>query len=282
MASSPRPSVTRRMSARKSSARVGVEVGVLLDGLDEVAHVLEALVRDPDGAGGEGGVAARPRLVGLLEHEHAARRARARRAPRTGRRCPRRPRSRPSRSLCRVYPLRLSRARPRAARRAGCWARRRPCPAMSNAVPWSTLVRITGRPTVMLTPSSRPSTLIGPWPWSWYIATTRSKSPRTARKNAVSAGSGPCTSMPSRDRGRDGGLDLLRLLAAAEQAVLAGVRVDAADRDPRRCDAAPSASCPRRMMRSTSAGSIASIASISPMWVVTWMTRSFGVVSIIA
>ena len=70
-----------------------------------------------------------------------------------------------------------------------------PRPAMSNAVPWSTLVRITGRPTVTLTPSSRPRTLIGPWPWSWYIATTRSKSPRTARKNAVSAGSGPSASI---------------------------------------------------------------------------------------
>ena len=49
-----------------------------------------------------------------------------------------------------------------------------PWPAMSNAVPWSTDVRITGRPTVMFTPDSMPSTLTGPWPWSWYIATIRS------------------------------------------------------------------------------------------------------------
>ena len=50
----------------------------------------------------------------------------------------------------------------------------RPVPAMSNAVPWSTEVRITGRPTVMLTPASMPSTLTGPCPWSWYMATIRS------------------------------------------------------------------------------------------------------------
>ena len=49
-----------------------------------------------------------------------------------------------------------------------------PWPAISNAVPWSTDVRITGRPTVMFTPASMPSTLTGPWPWSWYMATIRS------------------------------------------------------------------------------------------------------------
>jgi hypothetical protein len=42
----------------------------------------------------------------------------------------------------------------------------RPKPAMSNAVPWSTDVRTTGRPTVMFTPASSPSTFTGPWPWS--------------------------------------------------------------------------------------------------------------------
>ncbi len=41
-----------------------------------------------------------------------------------------------------------------------------PLPAMSKAVPWSTEVLTTGRPTVMFTPDSRPSTLMGPWPWS--------------------------------------------------------------------------------------------------------------------
>src|SRR3712207_1176757 len=49
-----------------------------------------------------------------------------------------------------------------------------PVPAMSKAVPWSTEVRMTGSPTLMLTPASMPRTLTGPWPWSWYIATTRS------------------------------------------------------------------------------------------------------------
>ena len=41
-----------------------------------------------------------------------------------------------------------------------------PVPAMSKAVPWSMLVRMYGSPTVMFAPASKPSTLIGPWPWS--------------------------------------------------------------------------------------------------------------------
>lgn len=41
-----------------------------------------------------------------------------------------------------------------------------PFPAISKAVPWSTLVRMIGNPTVMLTPASNPSTFTGPWPWS--------------------------------------------------------------------------------------------------------------------
>jgi hypothetical protein len=39
---------------------------------EQLAHVLQPLVRDADRARGEGGVAARPGLVGLLEHEHAS------------------------------------------------------------------------------------------------------------------------------------------------------------------------------------------------------------------
>ena len=39
-----------------------------------------------------------------------------------------------------------------------------PVPAMSKAVQWSTEVRMTGRPRVMLTPSSRPRTLMGSGP----------------------------------------------------------------------------------------------------------------------
>jgi hypothetical protein len=41
-----------------------------------------------------------------------------------------------------------------------------PLPAISKAVPWSTDVRTTCRPTVTLTPASRPSTFTGPCPWS--------------------------------------------------------------------------------------------------------------------
>lgn len=41
------------------------------------------------------------------------------------------------------------------------------CPAISNAVPWSTLVRIKGKPSVQFTPSSIPSSLTGMSPWSW-------------------------------------------------------------------------------------------------------------------
>ena len=63
-----------------------------------------------------------------------------------------------------------------------------PVPSLSKAVPWSTLVRIIGRPTVMLTPALRPS---GPCPGSSYIATTISKSPLTTLKKSVPAGSGP-------------------------------------------------------------------------------------------
>src|SRR5215510_534184 len=57
----------------------------------------------------------------------------------------------------------------------------RPVPAMSNAVTWSTEVRRTGSPAVTFTPVSKATAFTGPWPWSWYIATTRSKSPLRAR-----------------------------------------------------------------------------------------------------
>ena len=56
--------------------RVGVEVGrggtLVVDALDDIAHILEPAVREADGARRERRVAARPLLVGLLEHEHAA------------------------------------------------------------------------------------------------------------------------------------------------------------------------------------------------------------------
>ena len=73
-----------------------------------------------------------------------------------------------------------------------------PCPAMSNAVPWSGLVRTIGSPTVTFTALSHPRSFTGIRPWSWYMATTRSQSPAAAAMNTVSAGNGPCASIPVR------------------------------------------------------------------------------------
>src|SRR5262249_40580399 len=56
-----------------------------------------------------------------------------------------------------------------------------PFPAMSYAVPWATLVRTIGMPTLMLTACGPPSNFSAICPWSWYIATTPSNSPRRAR-----------------------------------------------------------------------------------------------------
>jgi len=72
----------------------------------------------------------------------------------------------------RTYPLEYYPASARSGARSIAWrsassklpSSAMPLPAMSNAVPWSTEVRITGSPTVMFTPASSPSTLIGPWP----------------------------------------------------------------------------------------------------------------------
>src|SRR5205814_6009194 len=66
-----------------------------------------------------------------------------------------------------------------------------PVPAMSNAVPWSGLVRTNGRPSVTFTPCSTPKYFTGIKPWSWYMATTTSNSPgfpflARARMNTVS------------------------------------------------------------------------------------------------
>ena len=77
-----------------------------------------------------------------------------------------------------------------------------PCPAISNAVPWSGLVRTSGRPRVTLTPFSTPRYFTGIRPWSWYMAITTSNSPARcgvlrARMNTVSGAKGPCTSSPS-------------------------------------------------------------------------------------
>src|SRR5687768_17309233 len=44
-----------------------------------------------------------------------------------------------------------------------------PRQAISNAVPWSTDVRIIGKPRVTFTPRSKASILRGIRPWSWYM-----------------------------------------------------------------------------------------------------------------
>ena len=132
-----------------------------------------------------------------------------------------------------------------------------PVPAMSKAVPWSTEVRITGRPTVMFTPASMPEHLdravalvVVHRHDQVVVAAAGEEEQRVGRQRARSR---RCR-RPARPRRR---VDLLRLLAVAEQPVLAGVRVDAADADLRVRDAgATSASWPRRMVRSTRPGSI--------------------------
>jgi hypothetical protein len=86
----------------------------------------------------------------------------------------------------------------------------RPVPAMSNAVPWSGLVRTNGRPSVTFTPCSTPRYLTGIRPWSCVIATTMSNSPGMpgalrARMNTVSGANGPLASMPSARAARSPG-----------------------------------------------------------------------------
>ena len=112
-----------------------------------------------------------------------------------------------------------------------------PRPAMSKAVPWSGLVRTNGRPSVTLTPRSTPRYFTGIRPWSWVIATTRSNSPGwsgalRARMKTVSGAYGPLASMPSARAAATAGAMTRRFLVA-EQAALAGVRVEAGDGDAR-------------------------------------------------
>jgi hypothetical protein len=49
-----------------------------------------------------------------------------------------------------------------------------PLPAMSYAVPWSTLVRRIGSASDTFTDSPKPTSFIGMVAWSWYMATTAS------------------------------------------------------------------------------------------------------------
>src|SRR5262245_55144812 len=76
-----------------------------------------------------------------------------------------------------------------------------PLPASESAVPWSTEVRMIGRPSVTLTAEPKPASLSAGKPWSWYIASTTSASASERGVKAVSAGMGPDTSAP-RSRAR--------------------------------------------------------------------------------
>src|SRR6185437_203879 len=64
----------------------------------------------------------------------------------------------------------------------------RRCQARSNAVPWATLVRTIGSPSVTFTARCMPNNFKAMWPWSRYMATTASNSPSRARTISVSAG----------------------------------------------------------------------------------------------
>ena len=67
------------------------------------------------------------------------------------------------------------------------------CQARSKAVPWATLVRMIGSPSVTFTARCMPNSFSAMCPWSWYMATTASNWPSRARTIKVSAGSGPST-----------------------------------------------------------------------------------------
>lgn len=62
---------------------------------------------------------------------------------------------------------------------------------MSNAVPDAQVATGTGRPPWSATPRSKPMSFTAIRPWSGYIETTASKSPRFAATNALSDGGGP-------------------------------------------------------------------------------------------
>src|SRR5579885_2176988 len=52
-----------------------------------------------------------------------------------------------------------------------------PVPAMSNAVPWSTLERTNGRPVVIAIVFSKSMLFAAMWPWSWNSESTASAPP---------------------------------------------------------------------------------------------------------
>src|SRR6266498_3048191 len=152
-------------------------------------------------------------------------------------------------------------------------------PAMSKAAPWSGAARRKGRPSVTATPSSGLSSLTGIWPWSWYIATTRSAWPARARGNSVSADSGPCASMPRARASATAGLMTASSSAPRIPCSPAcGLSPATATRGGRPTRRRPMSSA-SSMVRSTLARVTASIASRSERWALTWTTRSGPAIS---
>ncbi len=113
-----------------------------------------------------------------------------------------------------------------------------PCPAISNAVPWSGLVRTNGRPRVTFTPLSTPRYLTGIRPLvvvhrDHDIKLTRMglgvPSPHERRYR----GNGPCTSYPLRAQLSQSGSNDFQLLPA-KQTTFAGMGVEPCHSDTRR------------------------------------------------
>ena len=187
-------------------------------------------MREPDRAGGEGGVAPRPRLVGLLEHQHAAAAlARRVRSAQAGV-------ARAGHDHVPVYPAPARRTASRSAARRlpGSATPGRRCRRRCRGRRWC------GPPE----PDRDVHALVEPQHLDRAVALVvvhRHDEVVVAADGAEERGVGRqrAVHVDAVGDGRlDGGLDLLGLLAAPEQAVLPRVRVDAADRDAGRVDAA--------------------------------------------
>ena len=162
----------------------------------------------------------------------------------------------------------------------------RPVPAMSNAVPWSGLVRTNGRPSVTLTPCSTPRYFTGIRPWSWVIATTTSNSPGwpaalRARMNTVSGANGPLASMPSARAACTAGA-MTRSSSSPNRppSPACGLRPATAMRGRAGAEARAPPRAAMRIVSSTASKVTASIAWRSDMWIVTSTVRSSSLASI--
>ena len=104
---------------------------------------------------------------------------------------------------------------------------------MSKALPLAQVATGTGRPPCSVTPLSKPMSFIAICPWSWYIDTTASKSPRRAARNTrvrrQRTARVDALATRSLDRGRDD-VDLL----APDRAAVARMRIESRDGDARR------------------------------------------------